>query len=76
MYSLLLQPLSAENPYSAEVAFFGARALHDVLVDEEINDVNRPYLDSLLTFALTQDIARTSFALAKGICGFVNEYAK
>ena len=45
MYALLSQPLVETDPYSAEVALFGARSILDVLVDEEINEINGPYLD-------------------------------
>jgi hypothetical protein len=75
MYQLLLTPL-VEDPFSAEVAIFGARSILDVLVDEEINEINAPFLETLYSFIVSQDIARSSFVLARGSCGFINDSAK
>lgn len=76
MYKLLLSPLVASDPYQAEVAIFGARSILEILVDETIDDTNRPFIAEIFAFITQQEIARSSFVLAKGACGFVHDAAK
>lgn len=45
-----MQPLVPTDPYQAEVALFGVRSILDVLIDEEVSDVNRPFLDAYYSF--------------------------
>jgi hypothetical protein len=76
MYKLLLSPLVASDPYQAEVAIFGARSILDILVDETIDETNRPFLNEIFSFIVTQECSRSSYVLAKGSCGFVHDAAK
>jgi hypothetical protein len=54
MYKLLLSPLTPSDPYQAEVSIFGARSILDILVDETIDDINRPFLEEVFTFIVKE----------------------
>ena len=78
VFQLVLGKLSeGENdPFKAEVAFFGARSLLDGLDDDQYTRETLDFIGKLISFFLSNGNARSSFILAKSVILFINDAAK
>ena len=74
--TMLKKGLDENDPYSAEVAFFGARSLLDGMEDDVPDAATLSFLGSLIEFFLNNPAAKESFILAKGVILFVDQAAK